>query len=88
MRWLCCVWVTAAAVAAAVADGNVADSEASGSNRRLRTHPLPGGNNNRRQEVIQEWVRKIKQSPRGHSLSPSWSGKSPYQVRTESNGQQ
>ncbi len=34
----------------------------------------------RRQDTIDEWIRTIKQSPRAHSLSPSWNGRSPYSV--------
>ena len=34
----------------------------------------------RRQDRINEWIKTIKQSPKGHSISPSWNGKSPYDV--------
>ena len=30
----------------------------------------------RREDVINDWIRRIRQAPKGHSLSPSWSTKS------------
>ena len=35
---------------------------------------------NRRQDAINDWIRTIKSSPKSHSLSPSWSGATPYEV--------
>ena len=40
---------------------------------------------NRRQDVINDWIRTIRQSPKAHSISPSWNGKSPYNVIGVSN---
>ncbi len=39
----------------------------------------------RQGSLIDEWIRTIRQSPRAHSLSPSWNGKSPYDVIGVSN---
>ena len=36
--------------------------------------------NNRRQDVINEWIRTIREAPKGHSMSPSWSSKQRPQV--------
>ena len=33
-------------------------------------------NSNRREAVINEWIRTIREAPKGHSISPSWSSKS------------
>jgi hypothetical protein len=33
-----------------------------------------------RQDVINQWIRTIRESPKGHSLSPSWTTKSRPQV--------
>jgi hypothetical protein len=30
----------------------------------------------RREDVIDDWIRKIREAPKGHSMSPSWSTKS------------
>ncbi len=30
----------------------------------------------RREDVINDWIRKIREAPKGHSMSPSWSSKS------------
>jgi len=37
---------------------------------------LSFGQSSRQDEVIDDWVRKIREGPKGHSLSPSWSSKS------------
>ena len=34
------------------------------------------GQFNRRDEIIGDWVRRIREGPKGHSMSPSWSSKS------------
>jgi hypothetical protein len=31
-----------------------------------------GQGSNRREAVIQDWIQKIREAPRGHSMSPSW----------------
>ena len=31
---------------------------------------------NRREDVINDWIRRIREAPKGHSMSPSWSSKS------------
>ena len=36
--------------------------------------------NNRRQAVINEWIRTIREAPKGHSMSPSWTSKARPQV--------
>ena len=38
------------------------------------------GGNNRRQAVINEWIRTIREAPKGHSMSPSWTSKARPQV--------
>jgi len=37
---------------------------------------LVKGQFNRRDEVIGDWVRRIREGPKGHSMSPSWSSRS------------
>ncbi|CAB4061490.1 unnamed protein product [Lepeophtheirus salmonis] len=39
----------------------------------------------RRRDAINNWIRRIRSSKRGYSLSPSWNGKSPYQVPSVAN---
>ena len=34
----------------------------------------------RRQDVIREWIRTIREAPKGHSMSPSWTSKSRPQI--------
>ncbi len=40
----------------------------------------PSSKSLRRQDVINEWIRTIREAPKGHSLSPSWTSKSRPQV--------
>ena len=44
----------------------------------IRSQRLLG--NNRRQAVINEWIRTIREAPKGHSMSPSWTSKARPQV--------
>jgi len=42
--------------------------------------PAERGEAGGRRDAIGEWIRTIREKPRAHSLSPSWNGKSPYEV--------
>ena len=44
-------------------------------------HNCAGQGSNRREAVIQDWIRKIREAPKGHSMSPSWSTKSRIPVK-------
>lgn len=44
-------------------------------------HSCAGQGSNRREAVIQDWIQKIREAPRGHSMSPSWSSKSRIPVK-------
>ena len=37
-------------------------------------------NINNRQDVINQWIRTIREAPKGHSLSPSWTSKARPQI--------
>ncbi|XP_059088801.1 uncharacterized protein LOC131884923 [Tigriopus californicus] len=46
----------------------------------VRTIRIQKRQQQRRQEVISDFLQTLKNTPKAHSLSPSWNGKSQYQV--------
>lgn len=64
MRWLCSTWIICLVVLV----------------HNVRSIRIQKRQQQRRQEVISDFLQTLKNTPKAHSISPSWNGKSQYQV--------